>query len=89
MAKGIYLGHNLVSHQYYINDHGDCTTDKNVTYTGPDNNLQAVVRHLAATYKDRKAVLKTDLPKEKISELQRLIEKNKALKKMELEHDSS
>ena len=86
MAKTVYLGHNQASQQYYVNGRGEHTSGKNVTFTGPDNDLQAVVKHLAAEYKGRNAVLKTNLPKEKVSELQRLIEANKALRKMKIEN---
>ena len=87
MVKEVYLGHNQISHQYYINDRGQHTTDKNVSYAGPDNDLQAVVKHMATEYKDRKTILKTDLSEERFSELQRLVEKNKCLKKMELKQN--
>jgi len=85
MPKLLYLGHNRITRQYYLNDHGDQTADKNTTYIGPDNDLQSVVRHLADNYENRNAVLKTGLPAEAISELQKLVEKSKALRKMKLE----
>jgi hypothetical protein len=85
MAKAVYLGHNKMPNQYYVNDRGQNVMDRNVAFICPDNDLQAVVKHLAAEYKDRKAVLKTDLPEEKVSELQRLVEQNKALRKMTIE----
>jgi arginyl-tRNA synthetase len=85
MSKLLYLGHNKITNQFYVNDHGQQTTDKNITYMGPDNDLQAVIRYLADNYENRNAILKTGLPAERISELQKLVDRNKALKKMKLE----
>ena len=85
MVKKLYIGYIENERVVFINGRGRRDSTKDVVFKDWSQHIGAVVGYLTQNYKGRKSQVDIELPDELYTQLEKLVQKQDSLRKMNLE----